>query len=51
MDDAPGLSAEDLQTLLNLTLDRDAEDLFSLHFELQLKGQIRESLMRNKDQE
>ena len=51
MDEAPGLSAEDLQTLLNLTLDRDAEDLFSLHFELQLKGQIRESLMRNKDQE
>ena len=51
MDDAPGLSAEDLQTLLNLTLDRDADDLFSLSFELQLKGQIRESLMRNKDQE
>jgi hypothetical protein len=51
MDDAHGLCAEDLQTLLNLELERDAEDLFSLSFELQLKGQIRESLMRNKDQE
>ena len=50
MDDAHGLCADDLQTLLNLELERDAEDFFSLSFELQFKGQIRESLMRNKDQ-
>ena len=51
MDDAYSLCADDLQTLLNLELERDAEDLYSLNFELQFKGQIRESLMRNKDQE
>jgi hypothetical protein len=50
MDDAYSLCAEDHQALLNLDLERDEEDLFALNFELQFKGQIRESLMRNKDQ-
>ena len=50
MDDAYSLCAEDHQTLLNLDLERDEEELFALNFELQFKGQIRESLMRNKDQ-
>ena len=50
MDDAYSLCADDLQTLLNLELERDVEDLFALDFELQFKGLIRESMMINKDQ-
>ena len=51
MEDVYELHKNDLEDLLNLELERDAEDLFSLDFELQFKGQIREKLMRNKDQE
>ncbi|MFS7995170.1 hypothetical protein Hanom_Chr12g01114851 [Helianthus anomalus] len=42
---AYGLNAGDLQDLLNLQLIRDEEDIDSLDFELQFKGQIRELLM------
>ncbi|MFS7962552.1 hypothetical protein Hanom_Chr08g00728001 [Helianthus anomalus] len=44
--DAYGLSADDLQELLNLQLERDEEDTYYLDFELQFKGQILEMLMR-----
>ena len=51
MDSAYNLNAYDLQDLLDLQLERDdEEDMFSLDFELQFKGQIREMLMRNKNQ-
>ena len=43
---ALGLSAEDLQDLLELTLCRDENDEDSMNFELQFKGQVRELLMR-----
>ena len=43
---ALGLSVEDLQDLLELTLCRDEDDTDSLDFELQFKGQVRELLMR-----
>ena len=50
MDSAYNLNAYDLQDLLDLELERDdEEDMFSLDFELQFKGQIREMLMRNKN--
>ena len=51
MEDAYGLTAEDFQELLCLELEKDADDLESLNFELQFKGQIREFFLRNKDQE
>ncbi|MFS7914953.1 hypothetical protein Hanom_Chr02g00159571 [Helianthus anomalus] len=44
--DAYGLNAADLQDLLNLQLEKDEDDMNSLDFELQFKGQIREMLMR-----
>ncbi|MFS7993784.1 hypothetical protein Hanom_Chr12g01098181 [Helianthus anomalus] len=43
---ALGLSVEDLQDFLDLTLCRDEDDTNSLDFELQFKGQVRELLMR-----
>ncbi|KAJ0805569.1 hypothetical protein HanPI659440_Chr02g0079781 [Helianthus annuus] len=51
MENAYGLDACDLQDLLNLNLERDINGMISLDFELQFKGQIREMLMRNKDQQ
>ncbi|KAJ0898023.1 hypothetical protein HanRHA438_Chr08g0352131 [Helianthus annuus] len=51
MKDAYGLNACDLQYLFKLQLERDDEEnMISLDFELQFKGQIREMLIRNKDQ-
>ncbi|MFS7911463.1 hypothetical protein Hanom_Chr02g00118371 [Helianthus anomalus] len=41
-----GLNAGDLQDLMNLQLHRDEEDIDSLDFKLQFKGQIRELLIR-----
>ncbi|KAJ0464703.1 hypothetical protein HanHA300_Chr14g0530271 [Helianthus annuus] len=43
---ALGQSLKDLQDLLDLPLRRDDDDTYALTFELQLKGQIRELLMR-----
>ncbi|KAJ0580928.1 hypothetical protein HanRHA438_Chr04g0174121 [Helianthus annuus] len=43
---ALGQSLEDLQDLLDLPLSKDDDDTNALAFELQLKGQIRELLMR-----
>ena len=51
MEDAYGLTAEYFQELLCLELEKDVDDKESLNFELQFKGQIRDFLMRNKNQE
>ncbi|KAJ0541551.1 hypothetical protein HanLR1_Chr09g0309161 [Helianthus annuus] len=45
-ENALGMSVEDLQDLLELTLCRDENDEDSMNFELQFKGQVKELLMR-----
>ena len=49
--EALGLSVEDLQDLLELTLCRDEDDLSSKEFEAEFKRQAKELLMRNKGPE
>ena len=48
---ALGLSVEDLQDLLELTLCRDEADLSSKEFEEEFKRKAKELLMKNKNPE
>ena len=48
---ALGLSAEDLQDLLELTLCRDEDDTSSKDFEEEFKRKAKELLMKNKGPE